>query len=275
MRKYRIAILTAILGGFLTLTPPCRAQIINGGGGGTFNGGTINNGLTNNGGTSQTGSLVVNGIGQPSAPTVTPNTTGTTTATYYCVALDLNGLTNLTGGVGNTLPSSGTTITNGAATPNTTITCAGMTGALGFIVLKNSTSNSFLGSCLNLTSGNSCSVPDTGQALTSYTASSQDNTQSEQVGPLILNDPSGRSVAGVSAYFTGYVTAITLYNTMKQWTTRTQSELPTCNSGYGDMTVCASDATACTNGTTYTGGGGIACHLHCNGTNWIEDGFGC
>lgn len=186
MKKARIVAVAAAVAVALAATGALStARAFSGGGGYVpFNGGTINAGLTNNGGTSQTGSLVINGIGQPSAPTVTPITTGTTTATYYCVALDGNGAGTLqggggpylTGGIGNTIPSSGTTITNGAATPNTTIKCAGMTGALGFLVLKNSTSNSFLGSCLTMVSGNSCTVTDSGQALTGYTASTDDGT---------------------------------------------------------------------------------------------------
>lgn len=53
--------------------------------------------------------------------------------------------------------------------------------------------------------------------------------------------------------------------------------LPACNSS---TTVHAkayvTDATACTNGTNYTGGGSVACMLACGSSgSWIETGAGC
>jgi hypothetical protein len=51
--------------------------------------------------------------------------------------------------------------------------------------------------------------------------------------------------------------------------------LPTCNAGENHVRLCASDASACTNGTTYTSGGSVACIVNCNGTNWKETGGGC
>jgi len=51
--------------------------------------------------------------------------------------------------------------------------------------------------------------------------------------------------------------------------------LPTCNAAENHVRLCASDATACTNGTTYAGSGAVACVVNCNGTNWKETGAGC
>ncbi len=142
-------------------------------------------GATSDGGFNAVGSLNIAAVGTPAAPTVTVNTTGSTSYTYYCVALDLNGLNNLSGGLGNTLPSAGATVTNGAATPNNTITCAGTTGALGFVVLKNAT-NASIGSCTAIYSGQSCSVTDTGQATTAYTPNTQDETGTSSISALQL-----------------------------------------------------------------------------------------
>jgi hypothetical protein len=46
-------------------------------------------------------------------------------------------------------------------------------------------------------------------------------------------------------------------------------------SGNNHYRICVSDATACTSGTTYASGGGTACELWSNNTNWIESGSGC
>lgn len=132
-------------------------------------------GVTSNGGVTQVGSMLIGAIGTPSAPTVHPNTTGTTTYTYYCAALDVNGLSNLSGGLGNSLPSAAGQTTTGASTPNNTVTCGGQKGALGYIVLKGNTSTE-LGVCQTGNSGNSCSVTDTGQATSSYAPALADET---------------------------------------------------------------------------------------------------
>lgn len=51
--------------------------------------------------------------------------------------------------------------------------------------------------------------------------------------------------------------------------------LPTCAGILAHLPpVLVSDATACINGTTYTGSGSTACMVQCNGTNWIETGAG-
>lgn len=42
-----------------------------------------------------------------------------------------------------------------------------------------------------------------------------------------------------------------------------------------DTSVCTTNATACTNGTTFASGGSTHCRLYCNGSNWIESGAGC
>lgn len=52
------------------------------------------------------------------------------------------------------------------------------------------------------------------------------------------------------------------------------SPIPTCttSAGVDHVEACVSDATACTNGSTYTSGGSIKCRVGCNGTNWIATG---
>jgi hypothetical protein len=66
------------------------------------------------GGTNHQGRMVTQAFGDPSAPNVHANTTGTTPYSYAVVYRDL--------GLGVTNPSPLATITNGAATPNNTIT---------------------------------------------------------------------------------------------------------------------------------------------------------
>ena len=51
--------------------------------------------------------------------------------------------------------------------------------------------------------------------------------------------------------------------------------IPACATAYAHAAACVSDSTACTSLTTYASGGSTNCHVHCNGTNWLEDGFGC
>jgi len=66
-------------------------------------------------------------LSTPGAPTVTPNVTGAVSYTYKVSALD---------GTGETLPSTGTTIANGAATPNNTITWTPVGGAYQYRVYR-------------------------------------------------------------------------------------------------------------------------------------------
>lgn len=145
------------------------------------------------GGANVAGSLKVNAIGTPTAPTVTNvGTAGSTSIAYYCVAEDMNstGLANGTAvanqGGGDSLPSSATTNTtsNGtlSATNYNTITCGGQAGALGYKVLKTNTST-YLGSCStnsNYAAGSStgqpCTVLDTGQATGTYIPNTIDQT---------------------------------------------------------------------------------------------------
>ena len=273
--------------------------------GDTFNGGTINQGLTNNGGTTQVGSTVITAIGTPTAPVVTPITTGSTSATYYCDGLDINGLTNLTGGVGNTLPSLGTTITNGNATPDTTVVCGGQKGALGYVVTKGATggATSLLGSCINLTSNTTCTVTDTGQTLTTYTANSVDKTggiywpDGTSISEVFYGGSQYSLVLGATSTYVdvpsisvagAIIVTYGITNSVGNLAPIASPEfefnaiysaagtpVPTCNSGQTHQLLCVSDSTACTNLTTYTSGGATNCHLHCDGTNWKEDGFGC
>jgi hypothetical protein len=176
------AFILAVLSALATAVPARAGAtnlVINPSGGTTFDGGSIDKGLVNNGGTAQTGSIVINPIGTPDAPTVSP--TGAATHTYYCVATDIN--------LNQTVASSGTTA---PGSNPTTVTCAGKTGAVGYIVLKDSTATGSdeLGSCTTV-SGASCNVVDTGQALTAYTAS-QDQTSGIQLTlPSAGNLPHG------------------------------------------------------------------------------------
>lgn len=39
--------------------------------------------------------------------------------------------------------------------------------------------------------------------------------------------------------------------------------------------TCATNSTACTNGTPFATGGSTHCRLYCNGTAWVETGAGC
>jgi hypothetical protein len=136
---------------------------------GQFLAGTLINSIpTANGGLDVTGSIVDSPIGTPSAPTVTVNTTGGSSYEYFCVAQDYN--------LNQTIPSSGTTVTNAASTPNNTVQCGGQTGALSYLVLKTNTSTE-LGSCATI-SGNACSVTDVGQSTSSYSPQTTDNTGS-------------------------------------------------------------------------------------------------
>jgi hypothetical protein len=52
------------------------------------------------------------------------------------------------------------------------------------------------------------------------------------------------------------------------------SQIPSAGSAIytAHKLACVSDALACTNGTTLTGGGAIMCKVQSNGTNWIETG---
>lgn len=264
-------------------------------------------GVASRGGFNSTGSIVTTAIGLPAAPSVTVNTTGSTSYTYYCVALDLNGLNNLAGGLGDTLPSSGTTVTNGAATPNNTVTCAGKAGALGFVVLKNAT-NAALGNCITGGSGASCSVTDTGQSTTSYTANSYDETGiASLAGALFANSATNTTVeisatAGNSAYLVfhggGTATGFTLFGdtsggfqiydnaagteiagsvlgsyvwyaySLQLHTGLTFSQIGTCNAGADGKQIAITDSTVNTWGSTITGGGSDPVLAYCDGTNW-------
>ena len=150
-----------------------------------FLAGTLVNSIpTANGGLNVTGSLVVNQIGTPTAPTVTVNVTGSTSYTYFCVAEDFN--------LNDTIPSAGTTVTTGAASPNNIVTCGGQTGALNYIVLKTNTSTK-LGTCVTL-SGTSCAVTDVGQSTSAYVANTVDATGSlyfSNNSPIFEKDSGG------------------------------------------------------------------------------------
>lgn len=133
----------------------------------------ISNGQLNNGGATVVGSISNTGIGTPAAPTVTQNgTTGSTSLVYACTGVDING--------NATIPSSTTTITNGnatlSATNNVSITCAGKTGALAFLIHKADTAH-VLGICYT-TSGSNCTFVDNGSVTSTftYTANTVDQT---------------------------------------------------------------------------------------------------
>jgi hypothetical protein len=119
------------------------------------------------------GSVVQNSLGQPAAPTITQTgTPGSTSKTYYCVAEDVNGAASMPSSSGNTTTSNATLST----TNYNNVTCGGLRGAVGYIVLKANTSHQ-IGSCSVTTGGGYCTVVDNStSAGSSYTASAQDMT---------------------------------------------------------------------------------------------------
>jgi hypothetical protein len=126
----------------------------------------------------------VQALATPAQPTVTPNATGTTTYSYYIVARD---------GAGNrTLVSPVQTITNGAATPNNTITWAAVPGAVSYDVLKNNTST--LLATVTVTT-----LTDTGQATSALAAPTRNATADVTVdGNLFV----GGALQGVTTALT-------------------------------------------------------------------------
>lgn len=52
------------------------------------------------------------------------------------------------------------------------------------------------------------------------------------------------------------------------------SPLPTASTST-HARACVSDASVCSNGTSYVSGGSAACEVWSNGTNWIGSGIGC
>jgi hypothetical protein len=279
-----------------------NAQICSGSncsGGGSAPGATSNvGGLINNGGSTQVGSTVIAGIGQPAAPTFgSGSTPGSTNATYYCDALDINGLTNTGGGAGNTIASAGATFA-GAATPNTTVVCGGQTGALGYVVTKGATGGTVeLGHCLTMGSGNTCSVVDTGQALTSYTANTSDKTPTITTSQMGIGGENignaGDATIWHDLYFyngggSGNITGngdndIVANGGKLIVTSGTASITPiafascagvtnaatgTCSQA-GNICSITDDATACAFSATITNGGAHSVIGYCDGTQYV------
>ncbi len=135
-------------------------------------------GLWGIGGAHFKGSVISECLDTPQPPvTHIHGTPGTTSATYYCVAMDQNH--------NQTIPSGATVIANApnvlSATNNVRVVCPGEGGALGFIVLKTNTSSE-IGSCVGGANasmaerpeggggvGQGCMVVDAGQPAATYT----------------------------------------------------------------------------------------------------------
>lgn len=120
-------------------------------------------GLTNNGGTTQTGSLVINGIGQPAAPSIISGFTAGTTNYYWCEPEDIN---LAAGPISTGIGTAGTT---------GTMQCGGSTGAITYMLLRTASSTApsgtgdyLVGTCTTV-SGSTCNIPDANNALTSTT----------------------------------------------------------------------------------------------------------
>ncbi len=107
------------------------------------------------------GGLRVQALATPAAPTVTPNTTGTTSYSYFIVANDVSGNKNLASAAGTT--------TTGAATPNNTITWSAVPGAVSYDVLKGTTSTLLLNTTATI-------ATDTNQITSAYSAPARNTT---------------------------------------------------------------------------------------------------
>ena len=88
-------------------------------------------------------------------PSVTVNTTGTTTLGYQVVAYNANG---------DTLPSAAHNVTNSAASPNNTVTWAAAPGATGYKVIRVTVNPGLLQDV-----GNVLTFTDNNHAATAYT----------------------------------------------------------------------------------------------------------
>lgn len=157
----------------------------------------------------------------PIAPTVVPGTTGSTSYTYFVVGTDQNGF--------KTLVSSGTTISNGAASPNNTISWVDIPGIVSYDILRGSTSQAVaLG-----VSGSS--FVDTATSTVAYTAPTG---TTENFQPDFLGYANGVLVGGSGPLLltqaTNGVTDLlwTHPNTAFHW--RTSSGSPTCIYVVGD-----------------------------------------
>lgn len=105
-------------------------------------------------------------LAAPGAPTVTPvGATGTTSYTYYVVALDRNGRRTQASASGSTSTGSATF----SSADYNTISWTAVPGAVGYDVLKGDT-----GTLLGSTAGTS--LDDTGQATTAYSAPVRNET---------------------------------------------------------------------------------------------------
>lgn len=129
----------------------------------TFVNGFTSTGATNiNMGATFKGSIFVQALADPSAPTVTVNTTGSSTHTYYIVGHDGSAACG-SGNEAVSNVSAGTTVTNSASTPNNSILLPSVW--LYYDVLKDAT-NTSIATCILRGS----TVTDTGQATSAYTA---------------------------------------------------------------------------------------------------------
>lgn len=159
----------------------------------TFSQGFTSNSTSNlNAGVGINGSINVAVLANPSAPTVTVNTTGSSSHTYYIVGHDGAGTCG-SGNEGVSAVSSGTTAANSSSPVNNTITLPSTTGYVYYDVLKDAT-NTSLATCIAAGS----SVNDTGQATAAYTAPTRNSTGDIRGNVTYNATPTLTNVAGTS-----------------------------------------------------------------------------
>lgn len=129
---------------------------------------TINGTITAKSKLTQTGGgVAINGLTDPTAPTVTNvGTAGTTTYNYYIVARDSAGNATNVSPVGSTTTGNATL----SATNYNTVSWTAITGAATYDVLKTNTTTALA------TGITTTSVNDTGQATAAYTAPTRNAT---------------------------------------------------------------------------------------------------
>lgn len=165
------------------------------------------------GGMTINGSISVNALGTPAAPTVAATCDGTcaTTYTYFCVAEDINAVSST--GVGESVPSASAITTVQAATLTATrfntITCAGDKSVVSFLILKADSAHS-LARCY--TASGQCSVIDNSTTVgTAYTANSVDQTAN--ITGLVGSGAMPTGVAIGSVFVSNGVGAAPVYST--------------------------------------------------------------
>ena len=134
-----------------------------------------------NQGAQHIGSLYVQAIADPSAPTVTVNTTGSASHSYYIVGHD-GAASCGSGHEGTSNVSSPTTASNSSSPQNNTIT---LPTAYSFYDVLRDATNTSIATCV---AGGS-SVVDTGQSTSAYTAPNANTTGGINISVLRVTGP--------------------------------------------------------------------------------------